>query len=216
MSPSRPREPIAIVGMACLFPGADSPGAFFRNVLAKRDAAREVPRGRWTLEPGKIKAREPGEADRVASIRGCFLDETWAGETPAPTGVEALEGLDPLAKIVLHAGRAAWQSARTEHVDRERAGIVLANIALPTEGSSRLARSVLFEARESKLLGRHAEHARVSDPLNRYVTGFPAGLLARALGLGGGSYTLDAACASSLFALKLASDELLAGRADAM
>jgi acyl transferase domain-containing protein/3-hydroxymyristoyl/3-hydroxydecanoyl-(acyl carrier protein) dehydratase len=44
----------------------------------------------------------------------------------------------------------------------------------------------------------------------------PAGLLAKGLGLGGGSYTLDAACASSLYALKLAADELLAGRADAM
>ena len=54
------------------------------------------------------------------------------------------------------------------------------------------------------------------EPLNRYVAGLPAGLLARALGLGGGAYTLDAACASSLYALKLAADELRAGRADAM
>jgi 3-oxoacyl-(acyl-carrier-protein) synthase/3-hydroxymyristoyl/3-hydroxydecanoyl-(acyl carrier protein) dehydratase len=40
--------------------------------------------------------------------------------------------------------------------------------------------------------------------------------LAKALGLGGGSFTLDAACASSLYAVKLACDELRAGRADAM
>ena len=52
--------------------------------------------------------------------------------------------------------------------------------------------------------------------MNRYVAGMPAALLARALGLGGGAYTLDAACASSLYALKLAADELIAGRADAM
>ncbi|MFZ0613344.1 MAG: beta-ketoacyl synthase N-terminal-like domain-containing protein, partial [Desulfobacterales bacterium] len=48
------------------------------------------------------------------------------------------------------------------------------------------------------------------------VTSLPAALLARALGLGGGAFTLDAACASSLYALKLACDELAAGRADAM
>src|SRR5262249_2209191 len=54
------------------------------------------------------------------------------------------------------------------------------------------------------------------EPLNRYSTGLPGGLLAKALGLGGGSFTLDAACASSLYALKLALDELRAGRADAM
>src|SRR5207244_6376780 len=54
------------------------------------------------------------------------------------------------------------------------------------------------------------------EPLNGYAAGLPAGLLARALGLGGGTYTLDAACASSLYALKLATDALLSGRADAM
>src|SRR5437763_1256499 len=39
---------------------------------------------------------------------------------------------------------------------------------------------------------------------------------AKAFGLGGGCFTLAAACASSLYALKLAVDELQAGRADAM
>ncbi|MEK7747036.1 MAG: polyketide synthase, partial [Elusimicrobiota bacterium] len=53
-------------------------------------------------------------------------------------------------------------------------------------------------------------------PLNRYPAGLPAGLLAQALGLGGGAYTLDAACASSLYALSLACDSLASGRTDAM
>ncbi len=44
----------------------------------------------------------------------------------------------------------------------------------------------------------------------------PAALLARAMNLKAGSYTLDAACASSLVALKLACEHLLTGRADAM
>ena len=59
-------------------------------------------------------------------------------------------------------------------------------------------------------------HATLTHPLNRYVAGLPAGVLAHALGLGGGSYALDAACASSLFAVALAAEELRAGRADAM
>src|SRR4029079_5385091 len=60
------------------------------------------------------------------------------------------------------------------------------------------------------------EPAPTVDPLNRFAVGLPAGILAQALGLGGGSVTLDAACASSLYALKFACDELTAGRADAM
>ena len=48
------------------------------------------------------------------------------------------------------------------------------------------------------------------------VTSLPAALLADALDLGGGTLTLDAACASSLYAIKLACDELNAHRANAM
>jgi hypothetical protein len=46
--------------------------------------------------------------------------------------------------------------------------------------------------------------------------GLSGGLVARALGLQAGAWTLDAACASSLYAVHLACEELLAGRADAM
>ena len=42
------REPIAIVGMACRFPGgADTPGAYWRLVRDGVDAVVEVPRERW-------------------------------------------------------------------------------------------------------------------------------------------------------------------------
>ena len=54
------------------------------------------------------------------------------------------------------------------------------------------------------------------NPYNRYSAELPAGLLAAGLGLGGGCYTLDAACASSLYAIKLACEELISGRADAV
>jgi 3-oxoacyl-(acyl-carrier-protein) synthase/3-hydroxymyristoyl/3-hydroxydecanoyl-(acyl carrier protein) dehydratase len=48
------------------------------------------------------------------------------------------------------------------------------------------------------------------------VAGFPAALLAQTLGLGRGGYALDAACASSLYALYLAVQQLQSGQADAM
>ncbi len=48
------------------------------------------------------------------------------------------------------------------------------------------------------------------------MAGLPAMVLAEALGIGGGSFTLDAACASSLYALKLAVEELRSGRCDVM
>ena len=82
------------------------------------------------------------------------------------------------------------------------------NICLPTEKANALCREYLG--------GSLAKPQAATHPLNRYVAGLPAGMLAKSLGLGGGSFTLDAACASSLYAIKLAADELLTGRADAM
>ena len=117
--------------------------------------------------------------------------------------------------LTLHAGVQAWCAARTDDLDRSRVGIILGNIALPTEKASELARTILGRTFAEKLPGS-VPVPPVVAPLNRYVTGLPAGLLARVLGLGGGTFTLDAACASSLYALHLAAEELRAGRADAM
>jgi acyl transferase domain-containing protein len=199
------RGPVAIVGMGGLFPGArrggSAPGPleldeFWSQVAGRRDASRAVPPGRWLLEPEAARARSLGEHDKVASTRGYFLDDD-------DDGVEAA-GLDPLCGIILRAGKRAFASARAEKIDRARTGLILANIALPTEGASRVAREVFLEG------------GKITQPLDRWVTALPAGLLARELGLGLASYTLDAACASSLYAIALACDELLAGRADCM
>jgi acyl transferase domain-containing protein/3-hydroxymyristoyl/3-hydroxydecanoyl-(acyl carrier protein) dehydratase len=191
------RNGVAIVGMAGLFPGAATLEELWQQVAERRDASRHVPKGRWLLDPDAARARTPAEADRVASTRGYFLDRD-------PGGSEDLAELDPLCRLVVSTGERAWRSARTEDIDRTRAGAIIANIALPTEGASRIAREVFLEG------------GAISRPLDRYPTAFPAGLLARRLGLGLASFTLDAACASSLYAIALACDELLSGRADCM
>src|SRR5262249_46376765 len=107
-------------------------------------------------------------------------------------------------------GNAAWRSAVTAPLDLARCGVILGNIALPTEKTNAIAREVL-----GPRLGLFTASGQ-TNRLNRHTTGLPAALVARGLGFGLGGYALDAACASSLYAVKLACDELLAGRADAM
>jgi acyl transferase domain-containing protein/3-hydroxymyristoyl/3-hydroxydecanoyl-(acyl carrier protein) dehydratase len=220
------RPPIAVVGLGALLPGADSPAAFWRNIAAKVDAIRDVPEGRWILDPADVLDPEGGP-DKVFSTRGGYVDEFRLDPSGLNIDPGLLAVLDPLFHFVLHAGRQAFNDAVTENLDRQRVGVILAAIALPTDGSSALTREILGSAFERALLGKRARRdestkgrrARAGKPitaLNAHVTALPAGLLATALGLQGGSYTLDAACASSLCAIKLACDELAAGRADAM
>ena len=190
-------DKVAVVGYAARLPGAGADlGLFWQNLVAGRDASGEVPAGRWVLPPERC-VQPGGAADTVPHARGYFLDDI-----PTVDGLPA--GLDPLFHLVADVGGRAFAAAKTDAIDRRRAGVVLGNICLPTSKSIDLA---------AEVLGRRPGR---TEPLNRYVAGLPAGLLAKSLGLGGGSVTLDAACASSLYAVKLACDELLAGRADLM
>ena len=137
-----------------------------------------------------------------------------------PTGLDLdkdiLAKLDPMFHVLLHAGKQAWQDTNNGKLDKSRVGVIIGNIVLPTDSSSALADEALGPVFESQILGKQPEENNKTESLNRYVAGLPAGVLAKALGFGGGTYTLDAACASSLYALKYAVDELIAGRADAM
>ncbi|HEY1189450.1 MAG TPA: beta-ketoacyl synthase N-terminal-like domain-containing protein, partial [Gemmata sp.] len=203
-------DQIAIVSVAGRFPGAGADlGRYWANIAAATDCSREVPAGRWALPPERCTDPRVAHPDTAYSTRGYYLDPFEPDLSGLDLAAGLVRDLDPLFHLVLDVGARAWRGAKTANVNRARVGVVLGNICLPTDRANDLCRAVLGGP-----LGL-PEGAPV-HALNRYVAGLPAGLLAKGLGLGGGSFTLDAACASSLYAIKLACDELLAGRADAV
>jgi acyl transferase domain-containing protein/3-hydroxymyristoyl/3-hydroxydecanoyl-(acyl carrier protein) dehydratase len=210
-------EPIAIVGAGGIFPDASTPERFWENLAARRCAAKEVPAGRWPLAPRSVFDAAKGAPDKVYSLKACFVEDFHFD----PEGLALDRGwalsLDPAFHFALHAARAAVIDAKLPAGDRERAGVVIGQLALPTDGASAWARELLRPGFERDALGLAPSPAAArGNPADRYVAGLPGGVLAKAFGFGGGSWTLDAACASSLYALKFAMEELRAGRADAM
>ncbi|MBW2464019.1 MAG: type I polyketide synthase, partial [Deltaproteobacteria bacterium] len=210
-------EPIAIVGLGGVFPSSRTLSDFWSHVASGRDTAKDTPPDRWSFAPERaLDPRRPAP-DRVYSTRACLVDDPGLLNGSLIDGLDIdadfAAKLDVMVQLALRAGRDAWFDAHMDRVDRSRTGVILGNIALPTESTSLMADWVLGRRFDRKLFA-----TRDSAPaaINRFVTGLPAGILAKALGLGGGHYTLDAACASSLFALDLAAVELRAGRADAM
>jgi acyl transferase domain-containing protein/3-hydroxymyristoyl/3-hydroxydecanoyl-(acyl carrier protein) dehydratase len=203
---SGPRA-IAIVSVAGRFPGAPSVEALWRQVLEGRSAAAAVPASRWPASAQDMVAAEGG-VDRARSGRSCLLDDF---ELEAE-GLR-LEGRPTslLEKVTLQVGAEAVRGVR---LDRERTQVIVAHLALPTDGASALAEALLLGPVDEAILGRSL--APPADPRQARPAALPAELLARALGLGGGGYTLDAACASSLYALALGCLELEAGRCDAV
>ena len=211
--------PVAVVGLGGLFPQAPDLDTFQRHIQSRHDASSAAPPGRWVLDPRD--AYHPTLApDAVYSTRACFVEPFDFDAAGLSLDAETLRGLDPLYEMVLHVGRQAFADAATDRLDRRRVGVTLAAIALPTDGASAITNEVQGRAFEAALLGPAGPGplgpTPLSSPLNARVTARPASLLAQALGLGGGSCTLDAACASSLVAVKLACDDLTSGRTDAM
>jgi len=208
---------VAIVGIGGIYPDASELDRYWDTIRSGVSAFREAPPGRWSLPVEAAFDSRVGTPDRVYSRVGCFIDAIPPVEQLSGLAIDPglLAGLDPLFHLLVNAGKRAFDDAITASLDLGRVGVIIGNLALPSESSAQLAADCLGRTFAERLLGKAPGRSSLS-PLNRYVAGLPAGILARALGLGGGCCTLDAACASSLYAIKLAADELLSHRADAM
>jgi acyl transferase domain-containing protein len=199
-------EPIAIVGQSCTLPGALSPQALWDNVLAGKSSISSVPRERWGLPHSSVMGTVAQSADRTWSDVGGYVSGFQFDATGTAIPAEELRALDPLFQLTVHGVREALHSAgmagSAAHLNAT--GLVLGNLSFPSAAMARFAESVWLE----KSTRPHAK--------NRFNSGLPAHLAAHALGLGGGAFALDAACASSLYAIKLACDRLHDRSADVM
>ncbi|MBI1324899.1 acyltransferase domain-containing protein [bacterium] len=209
-------EPIAIVGMGLVFPGADTPRAFWEIIASGRTMAATIPPDRWPVDPQRLYEKGRISPDKVYGLSACLVESRWrpdARNLPWPTTIDPAT-LDPVFAMAVHSAAAAWTTARTERIDRDRVSVILGNIALPTEATAQWSQE-LFSWEMARRRGE-PRPLHVQNPWNRDPVSLPARLVSVLLGLGGRSYTLDAACASSIYALRLAMDELRRHEADAV
>ena len=213
--------PIAIVGQGCVLPGALSPDELWGLVLQARVVIGPAPAGRWGIDPALVLATNSKDTrDRTLHDRGGYVQGFDKVFDPQGFAIpaEQIAPLDPLFHWLLYAGREALRDGHFR-ADKARAGVVIGNLSYPSSSLSRYAERFWLE----RLLGgRGANQAfdrlglPAVDPRNRFMSGLPAHLLAQALGLGGIAFALDAACASSIYAIKLACDLLADGHTDLM
>ena len=205
-------DAVVIVGRGLAVPGALEAETFWGNIIAGRDEFAPPPAGRWVLPPDSCLPGPgmPAGPDQVSSLNGCFVHSLGL---PANLSLprDLVSALDPMFHLLLYAGYGAWSEAETETLDPARVSVICGNVLLPTSACARLGERFFadVDARRMHPLG-------LAQALDTQVGGLPAALLAQALGVGGGSYTLDAACASSLYALALGCDELRTRRVDAV
>ena len=226
--------PLAIVGMSCLFPKADGLQAYWANIKNGVDAITPIPAGsHWNV--ADYFNADPKAADQTYAQRGGFLSPVQFNPMDfgiAPKDVEATDTTQLLSLVgayqaLVNAGYAAGSTAGREF-DRDRTSVILGvtgalELVIPL--GARLGHP--HWRRALKDAGVDSETAedvvqRISDSyVGWQENSFPgllgnvaAGRIASRLDLGGTNCVVDAACASSLAAIHLASLELAAGRSD--
>ena len=215
-------EPIAIIGQSCVLPGALTPQQLVDLVLEGKDVLSTVPKGYWRTEPHLVLTHSPKNAkDQTWSDRGGYVrgfESVFSPEGFAISPDEILQ-YDPLVLWVLHTAREALMDAGCLGNTGLKTGIIFGNLSYPSHGVTKFSEAVWLSAQgENFLQGKAVELAGIErpNPLNRFMSGLPAHIAASALELDADSFALDAACASSLYAIKLACDQLHDRKADVM
>jgi len=113
------KEPIAIIGMGCRFPGgANSPEAFWNLLANGVDAITEVPADRWNVDsfydpegkPGKISTRWGGFVENLDQFDAEFFGISPRGvwSMPRPSGQEHAEDAEKPVRWTLSNG-GSWR-----------------------------------------------------------------------------------------------------------
>ncbi len=229
---ARPLD-VAIVGMACRFPGAGDIFEFWKNIVAGRDCTGDVPPERW--DPATFYDPDSKANDRVACKRGGYLDPA-TGFDPTRHGVMPIvvEGGEPEQFLILDAAQSALEDAGLSGgvPDGRRVEVVIGRGNYFNRGNlTRLQHGRIVAQTLSILRALHPEWTEAEIEAVRtdlkaslppfeaatiagQITNATAGRVADRLNLSGASYVVDAASASSLVAVDLASRALVERRAD--
>ncbi|MFG2988136.1 aminotransferase class I/II-fold pyridoxal phosphate-dependent enzyme [Streptomyces sp. NPDC048257] len=216
------REDVAIVGMACRFPGARNPNEYWRLLTAPQAQFAKIPDSRWrtaTFLSDNFRDTSSAYTDTMALLPDVgHFDAAHYGIPP-----RRARAMDPQARLLIDLAREAIQDAgwEADGFGREETSVITAL----TEGGYRELSTLQVRMRQlaGGEFGARATHPRLLETV-RAVDGLNgtsvAGLLlnmgpntvSSVFDLHGESYALDSACSGGLMAVANAVHALRAGR----
>ncbi|MFN8386728.1 MAG: beta-ketoacyl synthase N-terminal-like domain-containing protein [Anaerolineales bacterium] len=190
-------EPIAIIGLSCRFPQADSPQAFWELLRNGVDAITEVPSDRWDVD--EFHADEPARGKMLTRFGG-FLDHVDQFD-PAFFGISPREAarMDPQQRLLLEVSWEALENAfiPPSSLAGTRTGVF---VGISSYDYSRL------QFDDPEMIDAYAGTGNAHS--------IAANRLSYVFDLRGPSMAVDTACSSSLVSAHLACQSLRNGESD--
>jgi enediyne polyketide synthase len=229
---------IAIVGMACRYPDARSPNELWENVLARRRAFRRMPLERLSLRD--YLATDPAAPDSIYSTEAALIQGYEFDRMRFRVSGPIFRSVDMVHWLALDVADQAIRDAGMDQpgaLPQETTGVLLGNTL--TGEFSRAATLRLRWPYVRRLVDAHLrdeqwdEQHRIrflgelereykapfapvtEETLAGALSNTIAGRICNYFHLGGGGYTLDGACCSSLLAVARACSALESGELDA-
>jgi acyl transferase domain-containing protein/acyl carrier protein/NADP-dependent 3-hydroxy acid dehydrogenase YdfG len=224
-----PPEPLAVIGISCLFPKAADVSEFWSNIRRGVDAITEIPPTHWDVDA--YFDADPKTPDKTYARRGGFLSPVDFDPLEFGIAPSNLEAIDTSQLLGLVGAKRALEDAgygAERTFDRSRVGCILGvtgTLEMVIPLGARLGHPRWRQALQEAGVADDVADDVIRRISESYVpwqeNSFPgllgnvvAGRIANRLDLGGTNCVVDAACASSLSALHLAALELWSGRSD--
>ena len=193
------REPLAIVGVGCRFPGgADSAQAYWQLLCDAVDATGDVPASRWNAD--RYHDPNPAKMGKVATRRGGFLPQIDQFD-PQFFGISPREAhsLDPQQRLLLEV---TWQAF-------EDGGIPVDRLAGTDVGVFIGGFTLDYQLLQNQ--GRSSRYRFKAHSATGMMMTMLANRISHAFDFRGPSMTVDTACSSSLVAVHLAAQSIWNG-----
>ncbi len=224
-----PVPPIAVVGMGTMFPGRGTTVGYWRDIVEGTDASSEIPGTHWL--PSDFYDADPSKPDKTYANRGAFIPSFPFDPVEFGIPPNVIETTDTVQLISLYIAKQVLAQAslnKFNDIDREKTSVIIgvaAGTELIGDMASRLNQPMWLRAmQEAGIEADKSQEiaARISSHYTEWrESTFPgllgnvvAGRICNRLDLNGTNFTADAACASSLAAMKHAVHELWLGESD--
>lgn len=227
---------IAVVGLACRYPGAEGLRSLWENILTRRRYFRDLPDQR--LPRSQYYDADPAAPDKTYGDRAAVIDGFQFDSISWRIPKTAFESTDIVHWLALETASQALQDAgySRSQVPTQKTGTIVGNTLTGEQtrfNTMRLrwpyVRKSLQAAARVQQMSAAATDALIATMEEVYKSVFPpitedslagglsntiAGRICNTFNLDGGGYTVDGACSSSLLAVATAANALVSGDLD--